>query len=97
MRPEVLRRLFNDSRCYERACANELLESINSDKPPRAEANQPPGTRSITAWYYELGPLRKLVFVHYYLLPDGSIGGHGLPDPKRMILDDVILIADDRL
>ena len=38
-------------------------------------------------WY--LGPDgRKLAIVHQYLLPDGSIGGSGRPDPKRMILDD---------
>lgn len=38
-------------------------------------------------WYLSLDG-HKLAIVHQYLLPDGTIGGSGRPDPKRMILDD---------
>ncbi|MCY3960092.1 MAG: hypothetical protein OXG34_00275 [bacterium] len=41
-------------------------------------------------WY--LGPDgQELALAHQYLLPDGTIGGSGRPDPKRLILDDEII------
>ena len=36
---------------------------------------------------------QKNVLVHQYLLPDGTIGGSGRPDPKRMILDDEVIFC----
>lgn len=43
-------------------------------------------------WY--LGPDgQKLALVHQYLLPDGSISGSGRPDPKRMVLEDEVIMC----
>ncbi len=47
-------------------------------------------------WYYAMtgdGSLRKVALVHEYRRPDGSLGGSGLPDPKRLIVGDEILFC----
>ena len=36
---------------------------------------------------------RKLAIVHQYLLPNGTIGASGRPDPKRMIHDGEIIMC----
>lgn len=41
-------------------------------------------------WYYDES-LEGVALVHQYLRPDGSLGGSGKPDPKRLLLDDEIL------
>jgi hypothetical protein len=41
-------------------------------------------------WYFDL-QLNRVALVHEYRLPDGSIGASGLPDPKRLLLEDEIL------
>lgn len=92
MSPDELRRLFNDGRYYERALAGELLMSVESDPPPRAEAGQPPGTKSQMVWYFDKS-LNRVALVHQYVLPDGSIGASGRPDPKRLLLDQEILFV----
>lgn len=87
---EDLRRIFNDGRYYERVLANELIASVEREGSPRPEAQQPPGTLSQTVWYFDLR-LSRVALVHQYLLPDGTIGGSGRPDPKRILLDGEIL------
>ena len=41
-------------------------------------------------WYFSPEG-QELALIHQYLLPDGTIGGSGRPDPKRMILDDEVI------
>ena len=84
--PSEIRERFNESGLFERVLRGELKTVLEDDRPVRAELGLPEGTRSQMVWY--LGPDgRKLAIVHQYLLPDGTIGGSGRPDPKRMILD----------
>jgi hypothetical protein len=90
--PQELRNLFNSRGYYERVIRNELTAALESERPARTEANQPPGTLSQMVWYYDKS-LRRVALVHQYLRPDGSLGGSGRPDPKRLLLDDEILFC----
>jgi hypothetical protein len=91
--PSELRRIFNEGGYLERVGSNELIEALESERPARPEAQQPLGTMSRMVWYYAVdsdGTLAKVALVHEYRRPDGSIGGSGRPDPKRLIVDDEI-------
>jgi hypothetical protein len=41
-------------------------------------------------WYLD-DQRNRLALVHEYRLPDGSLGGSGKPDPKRMYFEGEIL------
>ena len=58
--------------------------------PP--ESGQRARTLSQIVFYYE-GDL-KVAVVHQYLLPDGTIGASGLPDPKWLRDGDTILTLE---
>ncbi len=88
--PSEIRELFNISGLFERVVRGDLRTVLEADRSVRAEVGLPEGTRSQMVWY--LGQEgQKLALVHHYLLPDGTIGGSGRPDPKQMILDDEII------
>jgi len=78
----------------------KLDEVIRSDELANPAYNQPPGTRSIIADYYD-GAV-KVACVHYYWLPASPgvtwrIGGRsGIPDPKAVLWNGQILIAEER-
>ena len=86
VKPSEIRPLFNESGLFERVTRGELGTFLESDRLVLPEVGLPEGTRSQMVWYLSLDG-QKLALVHQYLLPDGSIGGSGRPDPKRMILD----------
>ena len=88
--PSELRRIFNDGDYVGRAERNELLTSVESSRPARAAASQEPGTLSQMVRYFDTS-LRPVAIVHQYRKPDGTLGGSGLPDPKRLWLDGEIL------
>ncbi len=90
--PEEVRRLFNDGGYYEKLQRGELFAVLESSRPASAEAGQPAGTTSEIHVYFDLEMLRVAV-VHQYVLPDGSLGGSGRPDPKRLLLDNEILFV----
>ena len=85
-----LRKIFNDGRYHERVLAGELIAVVSAERPAAPEYNQPAGTTSTTAWYRTLDG-HKVAFVHYFVRPDGTIGGSGRPDPKCIYLQDEIL------
>lgn len=68
----------------------ELLPVLESSRPPSPAMRQPRGTESQIVDYYsadgehsaDAGGMVFVARVHRYLLPDGSIGGSGKPDPK---------------
>lgn len=70
----------------------DLIEIVSSEGPPNPRYHQPPGTLSQRVEYWEStgNSLRKVAIVHQYLLPDGTLGASGLPDPKRVLHDGVI-------
>ena len=69
-----------------------LYASIYKDKPAPADAGQPPGTRTQMIKYFRQSDGALVAIVHRYLLPDGTIGASGLPDPKWLRDGDKILI-----
>jgi hypothetical protein len=87
-----LRRIFNELGYFEAVLEGELTERVERSGQARPGAGQPAGTESQTVWYYD-GLGQKVALVHQYLLPDGSIGGSGRPDPKRLIFHHEILIV----
>ena len=88
--PDEIREIFNESGLFERADRGELESLLMVDRLVQPEVGLLEGTRSQMVWY--LSPEgQKLALVHQYLLPDGTIGGSGRPDPKRMILDDEVI------
>ena len=88
--PSEIRERFNESGLFERIIRGELKSALMVDRPVQPEVGLPEGTRSQMVWYLGLDG-QELALVHQYLLPDGTIGGSGRPDPKRMILDDEII------
>jgi hypothetical protein len=87
----VLREHFNRNNCHEKALNGELIVKVKrSSHPSFPPQGEPFCTHSQIVYYYKDD--RTLVAIaHQYLRPDGTIGGSGRPDPKRMILDDRIL------
>jgi len=88
--PTELRRIFNDGQYYDRVVRNEWTERIESERPARPEAGQVAGTMSRMVWYFDESG-SSIALVHEYRAPDGSLGGSGRPDPKRISLDNEIL------
>ena len=86
-----LRDRFN-SEILPRIEAGELLEVVRSSGNPNRAANQPPGTTSQRVEYFDAieGELVLVDTVHRYLLPDGTLGASGLPDPKRIRVDGTV-------
>ena len=88
---ETIRKCFNDGRFAERVGLGELTTILkrnsHPDPPPTGE---PLCTRSQIVYYYALDG-HAVAVVHQYLRPDGTIGASGLPDPKRLILQDRII------
>lgn len=78
--PEWLQERFNQSDLVERAESGALRRVVRADRPARAGAHQPPGTRSILEQWFD-GDVR-VAEVHYYRLPDGRLGASGKYDPK---------------
>jgi hypothetical protein len=77
--------LFN-SVVLPRIEAKELLEVVEDDNPAPPQSGQPSGSRSQMVAYFELkeSKMRKIAVAHRYLLPDGTLGASGKPDPKSM-------------
>lgn len=86
-----LRSMFNDSGLWEAYLAGDLELDVQRDRPPNPRNKQPEGTRSVTAFLVRVesgGRRKKLAFVHYYELPDGTINNKaGMPDPKWCEVD----------
>jgi hypothetical protein len=81
-----LQDLFN-REVLPRIEAKELLEVVESDGPASPQYGQPPGARSQMVSYREVtgGKIgTKVAIAHRYMLPDGSLGGSGKPDPKSV-------------
>lgn len=87
-----LQKIFNSERYYERMLAGQILASVLKSAPAPPEAGQPPGTMSERVWYFDL-QLNRIALVHQYVLPDGSIGASGRPDPKWLWVDGEIWIC----
>ena len=59
-----------------------------SSRPAPARAGQPPGTRSVMFSITNRG--EQVAMAHAYVLPDGTLGGSGLLDPKTIRVQDTL-------
>jgi hypothetical protein len=85
-----LRKIFNDLRLWERAQSGEYDEVVWRDGHPSPKrSGEPYCTRSQIIRYRDRSD-RTVAIVHQYLRPDGTIGGAGRPDPKRLVRHGVI-------
>lgn len=84
-----LQRLFNAGRYYERVLDGELVARIRIDRDAPERDYLPVGTRSQTVQYFAQDGQRVAV-VHQYLLPDGTLGASGKPDPKMLLVGNVL-------
>src|SRR5215212_10282776 len=91
--PSLLRLFFNTSDIIRRLDSDHLTETIVRDNiVPVAKCKNygfPQGTHSQFVIYREGS--QEVARAHRYLLPNGQVGGSGLPDPKRIICCGVIL------
>jgi len=88
---EIIRQDFNDRHLYDKVKSGELTSIIKrSSHPSTAPPGEPVCTWSQIVIYYTRSG-EPVAVVHQYLRPDGTIGASGLPDPKRLFLEDRIL------
>lgn len=84
-----LRRLFNDGRFYERMCHGEFHEVLLDEGIPSRRSNQPAGTMS-RSYEYLTDTGDRIAVVHQFEDPKGNILASHLPDPKSLVIDDVL-------
>ncbi len=89
---QQIRQQFNAGDYTGRVQRGELRQIVRLEKP-LSEATclakgYPFGTRKQLLEYYD-GDLR-VAMVHLVLLPDGTIGASGLPDPKVLLVNGVL-------
>lgn len=90
MEPSELRELYAKDQMEFRLQRGELEARLVKERhpsPPRA--GEPVCTLSQAVEYLDPSG-ERLVLVHQYLRPDGSIGGSGKPDPKWLRRGNVI-------
>ena len=92
MTVEQIRQRFNADGILARAAAGELSVAIRLDKRMSDETcdakGYPRGTRKQMIAYYD-GP-QRVALAHQVVLPDGTLGASGIPDPKELLVDGVL-------
>lgn len=89
---DKLRQLFNDNQYWEKVQAGEYSQALRKDRHLGvAKPRLPFCTHSQSAVYFD-GQGQPIAIVHQYLLPDGTIGASGRPDPKMVRVGDVTYI-----
>jgi hypothetical protein len=89
---EELRKLFNDNY-LPKIQAGQIQEKVlrgGGRHPSLPLANEPYCTESQVVSYIDPSSNQEVARAHRYLRPDGTIGASGLPDPKRVFLNDVL-------
>ena len=77
-----LQDIFN--RLFAARLARRELELRKRTSKPARNVNMPPGTT--TDIYDLLDQGVEVGVVHAYILPDGTVGGSGLYDPKALLV-----------
>lgn len=70
-----------------------MSERVLASSPPAAASSFPAGTLSQRLAYINSAG-HQCAVVHRFRLPDGRLGGSGLPDPKELLVDGVLYKAD---
>jgi hypothetical protein len=93
VRQSVIQRIFNDEGYLDQVLSGELRGLVTVSKHRRPpDSDLPFCTHSQRVAYYD-DSHQKIVEIHRYLQPDGTIGASGLPDPKELLHDGVVYIA----
>lgn len=82
--------MFNEGRFLERVQSGELRAAVASQRTPSVVDDEtiPAGSVSQEVRYYDQNN-NEVARVHQYVKPDGTLGGSGMPDPKRLFVDGV--------
>ncbi len=82
--------IFNEGQYWEMVKRGELLEIVLEDRiPALILANEPAGTHSQMISYRDKDG-NEVARVHQYLRPDKTIGASGRPDPKRVLVGNIL-------
>jgi hypothetical protein len=88
---EIIRQIFNQRGIFELVKQGKIKTKLKRDSHPLPPpVGEPVCTYSQIVYYYDQED-KPLAIVHQYLRPDGSVGASGLPDPKRVFLEDRIV------
>jgi len=88
-----LRELFNEQDFTDKIRRGVVSERLLASSPPAAASKFPHGTLSQRIAYID-GTGRQCAVIHRFKLPDGSLGGSGLPDPKELLVNGILYKAD---
>ena len=89
--PKIIRDIFNEGKFYERMIQGEFITTIKRSSHPNTPPDgEPYCTKSQILFYIDHNN-NLVAVVHQYLRFNGKLGASGLPDPKRLFLDDKIL------
>jgi len=82
--------IFNSGQYWERLKGGELTAVLLEDRHPALTvANEPFCTRSQMISYRDAQD-NEVARVHQYLRTDKTIGASGKPDPKRIVVGDIL-------
>jgi hypothetical protein len=88
--------LFNGGRYAELVEQGILHEVLIREGNPSLSSNQAHGTRSqVIAYKDDKG--KQIAIIHRYLRADGSLGGSGRPDPKKLLHNGTLYIMRENL
>ena len=76
---------------YEAAILEKRARAGKAIKDDPGPLHQPPATRSQSVSYCLMGV--QIAVCHQYLLPDGTFGGSGKPDPKMLQYQGYVLFS----
>lgn len=100
MRPTVvyitraeLRQRFNELRVDERIRRGEVSTRVLVSSPAPPGLPFPEGTQSQRIAFIDATG-RQFAVAHQYRKPDGTLAGSGRPDPKELLVDDMLYKAD---
>jgi hypothetical protein len=93
--PDELRAIFDRERYADRVRSGELQARELVRGRPSLSSAHPDDAISRRVGYYDRDG-RELAVVHELLLPDGSVGGSGRPDPVRLEVDGTLYVASGR-
>ncbi len=86
-----IQNLFNHANYWGRVKSGEFSEKLYSQGPPSPRSGEPPGTLSQMISYLDPHG-REIARVHQYLRKNGTLGGSGRPDPKKLLHNGVLYV-----
>jgi hypothetical protein len=84
-----MRWLFRKHNIWRKVKRGDLTEKILRSKPAILEAGQILDTKSQSIVYLD-ALSQQIAKIHQYQHLDGSLGGSGKPDPKQLMIGNII-------